>query len=69
MSVVAQLYNDRGRRKGKECLLKKVFFCLRMWFSGCRDGENSIDPHTNHSDVLSMYSKSRGWTFKLIQIE
>lgn len=25
MSVVAQLYSDRGRRKGKECLLKKVF--------------------------------------------
>lgn len=69
MSVVTQLYNDRGRRKGKDCLLEKVFFCLWMWFSGCQHGENSISLHTNHSDVPSMYSKSRGWTFRLIQVE
>lgn len=69
MSVVAQLYSDRVRWKGKECLLKKVFFCLWMWFSGCQDGENSINLHTNHSDVPSMYSKSGGWTCRLIQVE
>lgn len=65
----AQLYNGRGRRKGKECLLKKVVFCLWMWFRGCQDGENSISLHTNLSDVPSRYSKSRGWTCRLIQVE